>query len=131
VNLSSRLEGMTKEYGVGVLVGEPTRKAVRDIVFREVDRVRAKGKAEPVAIFEPLGLDGELTRAAHDELKLWNQALRAYRAQDWDQAELQLFNLNRMAPASGLYELYQERVQRYRSHPPGPDWDGVTTFTTK
>lgn len=131
VNLSSRLEGMTKEYGVGVLVGEATRKAVRDIVFREVDRVRAKGKAEPVAIFEPLGVDGELTRAVHDELKLWNQALRAYRAQDWDQAELQLFNLSRITPASSLYELYRERVQHYRSHPPGPDWDGVTTFTTK
>ena len=55
VNLASRLEGLTKQYGVGMIVGEATRAACPDIVFRELDRVTPKGKTEPVAIFEPIG----------------------------------------------------------------------------
>jgi hypothetical protein len=60
VNLGSRLEGITKQYGVGILVGEGTRKAIKDIVFREVDRVQVKGKEEPVAIYEPIGLESDV-----------------------------------------------------------------------
>ena len=60
VNLASRLEGITKEYGVGVLVGEATKDAAPEFVYRELDLVRVKGKDKPVAIFEPLGLVGEV-----------------------------------------------------------------------
>ncbi|MBI2308645.1 MAG: adenylate/guanylate cyclase domain-containing protein [Rhodocyclales bacterium] len=131
VNLGSRLEGITKQYGVGILVGETTRAAVKDVVFRELDRVRVKGKDEPVAIYEPLGLVGEVGKDVLDALKLWQQVLRLYRAQDWDQADVQLYNLTRQAPDCKLYQLYAERIAYYRQHPPGEGWDGVTTFETK
>ncbi|MCX7168301.1 MAG: adenylate/guanylate cyclase domain-containing protein [Rhodocyclales bacterium] len=131
VNLGSRLEGITKQYGVGFIVGETTRELVKkEFVCRELDRVRVKGKDEPVGIYEPLGLEGEVAKPVLDELKIWNQALRAYRAQDWDQAELALMNLSRMSPHK-LYEVYTERVEHYRKVPPGQDWDGAWTFDTK
>ena len=131
VNLGSRLEGITKQYGVGFIAGETTRDLVKkEFVFRELDRVRVKGKDEPVGIYEPLGLDGAVEKSVLDELKIWNQALRAYRAQDWDQAEVALMNLSRMSPHK-LYDVYTERVEHYRKAPPGPDWDGAWTFDTK
>ena len=131
VNLGSRLEGITKQYGVGIIVGEHTRNALKkEVVFRELDRVRVKGKDEPVAIYEPLGMEGELPKERLEQLKLWNQALRAYRAQDWDQAEVMLLNLSRMEPCY-LYNLYAERIARYRKEPPASGWDGVTTYETK
>jgi len=131
VNLGSRLEGITKQYGVGIIVGEETREVVKkDFVLRELDRVRVKGKADPVGIYEPLGLEGQVAKADLDELKLWNQALRAYRAQDWDQAELTLLNLSRIQPRY-LYDLYTKRIEHCRKEPPGEGWDGVTTFETK
>ncbi|MFC5300282.1 CHASE2 domain-containing protein [Azospira restricta] len=131
VNLGSRLEGLTKQYGVGILVGETTRAAVKDVVFRELDRVRVKGKDAPVAIYEPLAAVGEVGQDVLDALKLWQQVLRLYRAQDWDQADVQLYNLTRQAPDCKLYRLYAERIAYYRQHPPGEGWDGVTTFETK
>jgi adenylate cyclase len=131
VNLASRLEGITKQYGVGIIVGEGTRKAARDIVFREVDRVQVKGKEEPVAIYEPIGLEGAVAKPQLDEIKLWNQALRHYRAQEWDQAEVALLNLTRMAPECGLYGKYMERVAHLRRQPPEEGWNGVWKFETK
>jgi adenylate cyclase len=131
VNLGSRLEGITKQYGVGILVGESTKKAVSDVVFREIDRVRVKGKDEPIAIFEPIGMEGQVDKNTLDEIKLWHQSLKAYRAQDWDQAELQLFNLQRMNPACSLYKIFSEKIAENRANPPGPGWDGVTKFETK
>jgi len=131
VNLASRLEGITKEYGAGVLVGEKTREEAPEFVYRELDQVRVKGKDKPVAIFEPLGLVGEVGQAVMDEIKLFQQALRMYRKQEWDKAELQLFNLQKMAPNSKLYAVYAERVVHYRNNPPGENWDGVFVFKTK
>ena len=131
VNLASRLEGITKEYGAGVLVGEQTREEAPEFIYRELDLVRVKGKDKPVAIFEPLGLVGEVGQAVMEEIKLFQQALRLYRKQDWDRAELQLFNLQKMAPNSKLYAVYAERVVHYRNNPPGENWDGVFVFKTK
>ncbi len=131
VNLGSRLEGITKQYHVGILVGEETRKLVSDVLFREVDRVRVKGKDEAVAIFEPLCMEAEADQKVRDELRLWNQCLKAYRARDWDQAEVALLNLQRMAPGGELYALYAERIAQLRKEAPGPEWDGVTRFETK
>lgn len=131
VNLASRLEGITKEYSVGIVVGEATRDLVPDITFRELDRVKVKGKDEPVAIYEPLGITAELSGATLDELKLWQHALRLYRAQQWDQAELQLYNLQQQVPQSRLYSLYAERVALLRNAPPDAAWDGVTIYQTK
>ncbi|HTY99035.1 MAG TPA: adenylate/guanylate cyclase domain-containing protein [Rhodocyclaceae bacterium] len=131
VNLGSRLEGITKQYGVGIIVGESTREQVKkEFVFRELDRVQVKGKDEPVAIYEPLGPEGRVAKEVLEELKLWHQALRAYRGQDWDQAEVALMNLTRLAPRK-LYEVYGSRIAHCRKEPPGEGWDGVWKFETK
>ena len=131
VNLASRLEGITKEYGVGIVVGENTKEAAPEFVYRELDMVRVKGKEKPVAIFQPLGLLGQVEKEVLEEMKLFNQALRSYRKQDWDQAELQLFNLQKMSPQTKLYQVYAERIVYFRNTPPGADWDGVFVFKTK
>ena len=131
VNVASRLEGRTKSYGVGILVGESTRKAVKDVVFREIDRIKVKGKDEAVTIYEPLALESELDPAVQGELKLWNQALRAYRAQQWDQVDVHLLNLQRMNPRSGLYAAYSKKVAEKRRQPSQQAWDGVTAFDEK
>ena len=131
VNVASRLEGRTKYYGVGILVGEATRNQVKDVVFREADRIKVKGKDEAVTIYEPLGLEGEVERKVLDELRLWNQTLRAYRGQQWDQVEVSLLNLQRMNPECELYALYAERATQFRRAPPPAGWDGVTSFDEK
>ena len=131
VNLASRLEGITKQYGVGIIVGETTREAVQDFVFRELDRVRVKGKDEPVAIFEPLGLEGEVGKARADELEALGAGTEGLPHAGLGQAELVLFNLQRLYPGAPLYSFYAQRVARYRADPPRPGWDGVTTFETK
>ncbi len=131
VNLASRLEGLTKRYGTGIIVGEATRKAVNGIVFRELDRVRVKGKDEPVAIYEPIGAEGAIGKVKQEELRLWLQALKAYRSQDWDQADVAIFNLRRLHPNAPLYALYAERIAQHRARPPERSWDGVTTFEEK
>jgi len=131
VNVASRLEGLTKAYGVGILVGEATRERVKGMTFREVDRVRVKGKDEAVTIYQPLGPETGVDREAQQELRLWNQALRHYRAADWDQADVDLLNLQRANPACDLYRRYAEKVADRRRNPPPSGWDGVTAFAEK
>ena len=131
VNLGSRLEGITKVYGVGIAVGEATRLAAPEFVYRELDLVRVKGKNEPVAIFEPLGKPADLDPAVLDELAAWDAALARVRAQDWDGAQGAVAALHAAHPQRALYSLYLERIAHWRADPPGADWDGVTTFETK
>ena len=131
VNLASRLEGLTRQYGVGIIVGENTRHAVTDFVYRELDQVRVTGKDKPVAIYQPIGLSSEVSKALQDEVKLFHEVRRLYRKQDWDQAELQLMNLQRMSPDTELYRVYAKRISHFRKNPPDADWDGVFVFQTK
>ncbi len=131
VNLGSRLEGLTKNYGVNIIVSETTRAEIPEFVFRELDLVRVKGKNEPVAIFEPIGHKNDIDKAVTSELRGYQGALRNFRAQSWDKAELDFFNLTRANPNRLLYQVYLDRVAFYRSEPPGEDWDGVFTHTSK
>lgn len=131
VNLASRLEGITKEYGADIIVGEGTRNAVPDVVFQELDRVRVKGKDQAVAIFQPLGLSEQLDASRAEEAQLFQRALKLYRNQDWEMAELQLVELLKISPDSKLYRTYLERIAFLRTNPPGLDWDGAFTFETK
>ena len=131
VNLASRLEGLTKEYGTDIIVGEETRNAVPDVVFREIDLVRVKGKDTAVAIFEPLGLDGSVERARLDEADLYQEALQLYRKQEWQMAEQRLLELKKLRPEAPLYEVFIERIAFLRANPPAPGWDGAFTFQTK
>ena len=131
VNLASRLEDLTKEYGTGILVSENIVRAVEGFVYREVDRVRVKGKQEGVTIFEPIGAQGEVDGDTLAEIARFHQALAHFRAQRWDEAEALLQALASIAPAVKLYRLYRERIADFRASPPGADWDGVFGFTTK
>ncbi|MEJ6021463.1 CHASE2 domain-containing protein [Ramlibacter sp. PS4R-6] len=131
VNLGSRLEGLSKVYGVDIVVSESTRKLANEFAWQELDRVRVKGKEQAVAIFWPLAPADRLDKAYQDELKTWAAFLKAYRAQDWDNCDLHLLNLQRMNPKKYLYELYSERVASMRLLPFDPEWDGATNFETK
>jgi adenylate cyclase len=131
VNLGSRLEGITKVYGVGIAVGEVTRAAAPEFTYRELDLVRVKGKNEPVAIFEPIALVQDTDDATQREVQRWHEALAAVRAQRWDEASAILAELQALSPERGLYHLYVGRIAYFREHPPGEGWDGVTTFETK
>ncbi|HEY8048238.1 MAG TPA: adenylate/guanylate cyclase domain-containing protein [Ramlibacter sp.] len=131
VNLGSRLEGLSKVYGVDIVVSETTRKAAPDFAWQELDRVRVKGKEQAVAIFWPLAPADRIEKSHQEELKTWAAFLKAYRAQDWDQCDVLMLNLQRMNPKKYLYELYSERVASMRLLPFDPEWDGATNFETK
>jgi adenylate cyclase len=131
VNLASRLEGLTKEYGVGILVSENIVRAVQGFVYREVDKVRVRGKQEGVAIFEPIGVQGEVDGDTLEEIARFHRALAHFRAQRWDEAEALLQEHAAVAPPAKLYRLYRERIAAFRASPPSADWDGVFGFSTK
>jgi adenylate cyclase len=131
VNLASRLEGITKEYGADIIVGEETHKAVPDIVFLELDRVRVKGKEAAVAIYEPLGLQGKVDAGRMRERELFHEALTLYRAQRWDDAEAAMRRLSDSTTGAKRCASFLERIAYLRAHPPGEAWDGAFTFTTK
>jgi adenylate cyclase len=131
VNLGSRLEGLSKAYGVDIVVSETTRLLAPDFAWQELDRVRVKGKATAVAIFWPMAAAGDVSEAAATELKTWDMFLKAYRAQDWDQTDVLLLNLMRMNPHKFLYQLYADRVAAMRQMDFDPSWDGATNFETK
>jgi adenylate cyclase len=131
VNLGARLEGITKVYGVGIAVGAATRAGAPGFAYRELDRVRVKGKNVPVAIFEPLGIEGELDAGALAELDAWHAALALVRARDWAAAQARVAALAAASPQCMLYRLYLARLDAWRRDPPGPDWDGATSFDTK
>ncbi|MGJ8670723.1 MAG: CHASE2 domain-containing protein [Oceanococcus sp.] len=130
VNLGARLEGLTKRYGVSVICSDSTRRQVDDWVYRDLDLVKVKGKDKPVAIFEPLGLRSELDEARRKELRQYRDALMAYRNQSWDQAELQFVQLQK-AEKLTIYQVYIDRIEIFKRMPPGADWDGVFTHTSK
>lgn len=130
VNLGSRLEGLTKQYGVQVIVSESTREAAPEFAYRELDRVRVKGKDKPVTIYEPLS-PGRLDEEAENRLKRFHAALTHYRRQEWDQAEVILMQLRDEEPDRLIYQIYIDRIQVFRKDPPPKDWDGVFTHTSK
>jgi adenylate cyclase len=119
VNLASRLEGASKIYGVDLILSESTALQVTDEPLAELDLIRVKGKDQAVRIFTLLeaGADTAAALERHREIRA------AYLAQRWDRALALLDD----APAglAALYALYRERIARFRSEPPGADWDGV------
>ena len=131
VNLGARLEGLTKEYGVNIIVSESTKESIPEFTYRDLDLVRVKGKNEPIAIFEPIGHRDKIDEATTLELARYNQALQSFRAQNWDQAETDFFALSQIHPDRFLYQVYLNRVTHYKGHLPNDDWDGVFTHTSK
>ena len=131
VNLGSRLEGLTKEYGVQMMVSEFTRAAAPGFVYRELDRVRVKGKDKPVAIYEPICESGQEDEAMTKELALYELALNLYRQQNWSLATRHFAELQGLYPDRYLYQVYAKRIAYLQDNPPGEAWDGSYTFTTK
>jgi adenylate cyclase len=130
VNLASRLEGLTKIYGAGILVSDRTRRAAGDGFFcRPIDQVRVKGKREPVALFEPLA-DGPVAPELQQEVARFEAALNLYRSREFERCREELKALQETRPQT-LYGLYLERVELFLEQAPPADWDGVFTFNTK
>ena len=135
VNLASRIEALTRVYGVDLLVGQATRDAAGgDRVWLEIDRVKVKGKLQAVTLFTPVPEPAAATPAFEDEMRLWQLAQTSYRLQHWDQAQLCLSELQTRfveSPFSQLYRQFSERIVQYRRTPPPPHWDGTHTFDSK
>ncbi|EIJ43022.1 putative transmembrane sensor domain protein [Beggiatoa alba B18LD] len=131
VNLGSRLEGITKQYGVSFVVSENTCHAAPEYLYRELDYVRVKGKDKPVAIFEPICLKTESSESLICELDLHKQALSEYRQQQWATAQASFTKLATQYPERKLYSIYLDRIAYFQANQPSETWDGVYTFTTK
>ncbi len=130
VNLGSRLEGITKQYGVGILATETTVRADPEHVFMQVDVVRVKGKETPVAIYQPLGKKGSVPDDVLSRAQQFEAAFVRYQAADWEGASVILTRLNASAPCA-LCEVYLERIAHFHDNPPPVDWGGVFVYTTK
>lgn len=131
VNLGSRLEGLTKVYDVDIITSEFTRHSVPEFEYRELDRVRVKGKDKPVTIYEPLGLLESIDKSERKLLKQFHIGIKQYRAQNWDAAEREIFGLSQLEPDRKIYKIYLDRIMHYRENPPSADWDGSFTHTSK
>ncbi len=131
VNLGSRLEGLTKQYGVKMIVSESTKAAAPEFSYRELDRVRVKGKHKPITIYEPIGELSEISPEQQTLLDLVHQALVDYRHQLWDKSEAVFNQLHELKPDDKLYKIYLERIEHYRETPPEDNWDGAFTHTSK
>ena len=133
VNAAARLEGLNKIYGTAIIVGETTAHTVdKAVVLRRLDWVRAKGKARSMAIYELVDLPEEINDAARAAIDAYHRALDTYRARDFSaagdafQALVDEPHLNGHAAA-----VLAERCAQYVASPPGEDWDGAFTMTTK
>ncbi|HXZ49197.1 MAG TPA: adenylate/guanylate cyclase domain-containing protein [Usitatibacter sp.] len=131
VNLASRLEGLTKEYGVGILVSENIVASAQGFVYREIDRVVVKGRTEGVAIFEPLGRAGEVPEPEMQEADRFHKALELYRKRRWVEALRILEELAARSPETKLYKVYVARATHFAETAPEPAWNGTWVFTTK
>jgi adenylate cyclase len=133
VNLASRVEGLCKLYGVGIVVTEDTRRQAPDFAVVELDVVAVKGRAQAVRIYAVLGGPEMAATEQHQRLRgLQARMLEAYRGQRWDDAESVLESCEALAPnLQVLHRLYRQRVSLFRDDPPAPDWDGVFIATDK
>ena len=138
VNLASRLEGQTKAYGVGNLIGSATAEAVRgEFALIELDAVAVKGRSQPEVISTVAGDATVAGTLAYTSLaEKLAEARAAYLRQDWDGAEAAFEAASGMPPAgvfrpSALCQIMIERIGEYRAFPPPADWDGVYVATSK
>ncbi|MGC6471440.1 MAG: CHASE2 domain-containing protein [Parvibaculales bacterium] len=133
VNIASRLEGQTKNYGTTILVGSQTRDGAPDLAFLEMDLISLKGKDQSEQIFVLLGDDTYADSSTFKTIENRHKGmLAAYRAQDWASALDMLSELEKVCPELvDCYNLYRTRIEAFQTSPPGPDWDGVFRATEK
>ncbi len=132
VNLGSRLEGLNKLYGTHIIISERTYDRVREeILGRELDAVRVKGKDQPVKIYELLARGAQATPEQKALAEEFSLALAEYRKRNWERAFQSFQSILVKNPNDGPAKLYLERCQVLRENPLPEDWDGVFTLTTK
>ena len=131
VNLASRLEGITKQYHTQIVISEGTYRQVADqFVCRELDKIRVKGKNQPVNIYELLDVAAE--RKKYDSLLAgFEHAMAAYRAQDWHAAVARFKQLLATHPGDGPSQVFLQRAEEFSQNAPEADWDGVYVMKTK
>jgi adenylate cyclase len=133
VNLGSRLEGLNREYGSEILIGENTARLVGDAFrLRELDMVRVKGRRQPVRVYELLAKAGAaLPEQVEGSLEPFAAGLAAYRRQAWAEAMAQFGRALAANPADGASRTMLERCRIYQASPPSADWEGVFSMRTK
>jgi adenylate cyclase len=132
VNLASRLEGLNKEYGTSILISESTRADVTNdqIVIREIDFIRVKGKNQPVTIFEILS-EQTAANKGKELVEVFGRGREAYKARDWSAAKAAFEDVLRRWPKDGPSRVFIDRCDEYLAQGPGADWDGVYVMTHK
>jgi adenylate cyclase len=126
VNVASRLEGLSKEYGVHVVIGEATRQAAGDAFeYRCLDLVAVKGRAEPVRVYELLGRAGSAPPERQAMLARYERGVALYQSRRWAEATALFEELAAGAPDDGPIALYRRRARQLLEQPPGSDWSGV------
>jgi len=133
VNVASRLEGLTKVYGMATVIGEPTVQRDPGLPTLEVDLMRVKGRERPTRVFtlaETLGADNETIGRL---VPLQAAMLEAFRARDWDRTEALIDQCRqlRISSLETYYQVYTARIDVLRADPPPDDWDGAVTADTK
>jgi len=136
VNLASRLEGQSKEYGFPIIVGSKTALAVKDsFAILELDFIMVKGKKEPEVIYAIAGrLDTAQSGRFQRLRNLTIEMLACYRSRDWDGAMAAIERGRRTDDGRVLellYNLYETRIHGYRETPPPEDWNGAFALLTK
>ncbi len=133
VNLSSRLESITKQYGCDIVLSEHTFNLCQDKIWvRELDLIRVKGKLEPVKIYELIGDRTQpLDSQTESFLELYTQGREAYKATSFDLAISLFHQAQALRPDDQAVELHLSRAQAYLLQPPAKDWDGVHVMTMK
>src|SRR6201995_3318696 len=136
VNLASRLEGQTKEYGFPIIVGSKTAMAVKDkFAILELDFIMVKGKTEPEVIYAIAGRDDVAQSEDFQRLRnLTIEMLSCYRSRDWEGALTAIERGRKTDDAHGLellYNLYEARIRGYQKNPPPEDWNGAFALLTK
>lgn len=131
VNLSARLESLTRHYGVSNIVSEASKEAAPEFVYREIDEVKVAGKQESVRIFELVGDKQSLSSRTKQELEWFADALESYRHKSWLVAEEKFSELSRNCDYTTLYQVFLDRITYFKNNPPNEDWSGVFTFGKK
>lgn len=129
VNLAARLEAAGKDYGVNILISEFTNDKIKEQMFtRELDRVRVKGKNEPVQLFELIAIKGQESESRRESAQIYEEAFALYLNQEWDTA-ISLFEKSQKVRGSKdkAAEMLMDRCVYYKNSPPGAEWDGVFT----
>ena len=138
VNLSSRLEGLNKDYGTHIIVNETTYQAAKDggFVFRELDLMRVKGKLQPVTIYQLMGRQADFAAdgsaaVMRSQLELFARARELYRHRQWKDARDAFQAFLEKWPEDGPSRVYLERCQEFIAAEPPANWDGVFIMTHK